>query len=717
MTVPLIRLRNPPSVIRLPLSFCILALLILVVPVSSGAVGIDVPVSRSPLSFSWDPASGQVDHYNVYLSVDDQHFELLEETNTNSCLVDVQEGRAYVLQVEAEDGVGRVGPLSDPSERINVWVALDDYDGDEMSNACEQKWGLDPYVAASSYDLDGDRLSNAEECNLTGTSPNREDTDGDGIWDGEEVNVIHTDAKNPDTDGDGIWDGQDPYPVDPLNREKPNNAPVAVARVVNENDELVATLVTDPTVLTLDGSESFDPDGNSLTYSWTIQKGPKVDLEGSDTVSPTIVPRTRSNPNGDYVFELVVSDGKLRSLPDSVTITINNVRPSAKGGGKPSSNPDQALQEEVRVEVDSTVTLGVIESGDPNGDPLTYTWTQTNGTPVSLQDPNTQTASFAAEQPGIYTFELVAFDGELPSTPVQVQVVADRDNHHPTADSGQDLTAKVGETVTLNGSGSSDPDGDPLTYTWTQTNGTPVSLQDPNTQTASFVPEQPGGYVFELVVNDGTLSSPAVDVTVSAESLYNQGPVASIAAIKQPVISGQWVTLDGSGSSDPDGDALSFLWTQTDGPAVTLKDEDQAIAGFYALTEGTPQFQLMVNDGQLSSAPASVEVKVLAVETLEATSRTEPEGNPGSEGCSVGMRGSLQHRVNATDVGYVLTLFLPAIGAAWCQKRGFRRRRSQLRGALAGHDSPRFGRSGRPVPRGRGPGRGPGSSRARVLPA
>lgn len=679
MTVPKIRLRNAPSGIRLLLPFSILALLTLLTPLSSGAVGIDVPVSRSPLSFTWDPASGQVDHYNVYVSVDDQHFELLEETTTNSCLVDVQEGRSYVLQVEAEDANGQVGLMSDPSERINVWATLEDYDGDEMSNACEQTWGLDPYVAAPSSDLDGDGLSNAQECDLTGTAPDNNDSDGDGIGDWEEVNVAHTNAKNPDTDGDGIWDGQDPYPMDPMNGEEPNSAPVAVARVVNEDDELVANLVTDPAVLTLDGSESFDPDGDPLTYSWTLQKGAKVvDLEDSDTVTPTIVPKARSNPNGDYVFELVVSDGKLRSQPDFVTITINNVRPSVKGGGKRSSDPDEALQQELTVAVDSSVTLGVIESGDPNGDPLTYTWTQIDGTPIALEDANTQTASFVPEQPGIYTFELVASDGELNSTPVQVQVVVDADNHHPKADSGGDLRAKVGETVTLNGSGSSDPDGDPLTYTWTQTEGTAVSLQDANTQTPSFLAEQPGACVFELVVNDGAFSSLPDPVRVSIEPLDNQEPVAMIGPIVQPVLSGQWVTLDGSTSSDADGDALTFLWTQTDGPEVTLENGDQAIAGFYALTEGTLQFQLMVNDGQLSSAPVRVEVKVLSVETVERGSRTETEANPGSEGCSVGMGGNLGHEFNATDVGYLLTLFLPAIATAWYQKRRFRRRRNRL---------------------------------------
>jgi hypothetical protein len=282
------------------------------------------------------------------------------------------------------------------------------------------------------------------------------------------------------------------------------------------------------------------------------------------------------------------------------------------------------------------------------------------------------------EQPGIYTFELLVFDGELHSTPVEVQVVVDADNHHPTADAGQDLTAKAGETVTLNGSGSSDLDGDPLSSTWTQIDGTQVSLQGANTETPSFVPEQPGVYMFELVVNDGSLSSPVDDVRVSVEPLDNQEPVAMIAAVEKPVSGGEWVTLDGSGSSDPDGDALTYLWTQTAGPVVTLVQGDQRVTGFYAVTEGTPHFQLVVNDGELSSAPAGVEITVLFQDTLEPPSRTQPQEKSDSQGCSVGRRGSAQHEVDATDVGYVLTLFLPAIGAAWHQKRRLRRLRRQL---------------------------------------
>ena len=101
------------------MSFGVLALLIFVVPASLGALGIDVPVSRSPLSFRWDAASGNVDHYNVYVSVDDQHFELLEEATTNSCLVDVQEGmRSDVVQLRGRPK--RRPPPCEPRWQVNL---------------------------------------------------------------------------------------------------------------------------------------------------------------------------------------------------------------------------------------------------------------------------------------------------------------------------------------------------------------------------------------------------------------------------------------------------------------------------------------------------------------------------------------------------------------------------------------------------------------------
>lgn len=86
----------------------------------------------------------------------------------------------------------------------------------------------------------------------------------------------------------------------------------------------------------------------------------------------------------------------------------------------------------------------------------------------------------------------------------------------PLAEAGLGVLAYPGDTVVLNGTGSSDVDGENLAYTWTQTIGAPVDLQDPATPEPSFVVPAAGPYAFELVVDDGTLQSDPDSVSLYA---------------------------------------------------------------------------------------------------------------------------------------------------------------------------------------------------------
>ncbi len=198
-----------------------------------------------------------------------------------------------------------------------------------------------------------------------------------------------------------------------------------------------------------------------------------------------------------------------------------------------------------------------------------------------------------------------------PLQTVTVMLAPVQANTPPRADAGPDQTVAVGATVTLLGNGSSDTNGDPLTFAWellVRPPGSEATLSNPTGINPTFVVDRPGAYMVQLMVNDGQVDSQPDVVTISTVSLppvANAGPNQLLGSV------GQTVQLDGSGSSDPNGDPLTFRWALTTRPAgsqATLTNATLVNPTFVADVLGTYVAQLIVNDGQLDSPPATVTI-------------------------------------------------------------------------------------------------------------
>src|SRR6185503_8433021 len=171
------------------------------------------------------------------------------------------------------------------------------------------------------------------------------------------------------------------------------------------------------------------------------------------------------------------------------------------------------------------------------------------------------------------TFKLIVTNnGGIDSDPDTVDVHVTHVNQPPVAYAGPDQTVQEGSPVLLNATGSYDPDLDSLTYQWSQISGPAVTLGGANTAIASFVAPNVGTagatLVFDLTVTDPYHLTGSVSVSVAVTNV-NQSPTSN-AGPDQTKSELTVVTLDGTGSTDPDLDALGYTWTQIGGPSVIL---------------------------------------------------------------------------------------------------------------------------------------------------
>lgn len=351
---------------------------------------------------------------------------------------------------------------------------------------------------------------------------------------------------------------------------------------------------------TLDGSASVNPGGTTgaLNYSWTQYKGTRATMTNANTVNPSVTAPNVQEGGETLIFHLTVTNAAGKKDMDSVAVKVtwNNRQPIAQAG------------EDQEVEGGAEVVLDGRDSTDLDGlsDIDTYQWVQKSGSNVALTGAATSVARFSApmaENEALeLVFELKVTDkGGLFDTD-EVAITVRMGNQPPVAVAGPNQTVNETARVTLDGSGSYDPDDDDLFFEWRQDGGPAVDLINSATVRPEFTaPMVTGSSVeltFELTVRDNKGGEHSNRVVITVEDV-GAAPFAD-AGRSQMVYEGDMVTLDGSGSFDLDGEVESYQWVQVNNPAVEIAGRTTATAKFQApyVDEGqiTLIFQLTVTD-------------------------------------------------------------------------------------------------------------------------
>ena len=184
-------------------------------------------------------------------------------------------------------------------------------------------------------------------------------------------------------------------------------------------------------------------------------------------------------------------------------------------------------------------------------------------------------------------------------------------NDPPEAHAGPSQQVYAGNRVTLDGSGSSDPNGDCMAYQWkfiSKPKGSKAKLSNPDAVNPRFKVDVPGDYTVQLIVKDRWDAS-SDPHTVRISTLVNHPPTANAGELISNVYPGDRVTLYGGGSKDSDGDPLNYRWELTYRPLesqATLSDPNAVSPTLAVDAAGCYVARLTVNDGKVDSEPATV---------------------------------------------------------------------------------------------------------------
>ncbi len=368
---------------------------------------------------------------------------------------------------------------------------------------------------------------------------------------------------------------------------------LALVKVIPSNGPPRADAGPDQTVgenivVRLEGSGT-DPDNDRLRFSWSQKSGIPIELFERTPSSVYFISPQITNDSEELVFELSVTDEQGNSDTDDAMVTISRINfpPSAFAG------PDR------RVLSGSDVTITGVGS-DPENEPITYTWRQISGEVVEFEKTQPSfTFTAPTVEPGEskrLMFQLKVTDSEDQSAFDQVVIIVVPENSPPIVDAGPDQTVDEGTLANISCTGT-DPDGDPITFAWSSSSNR-VTITNPSaSQTTVQIPnvvvdEQ---ITMTCTVSDGRLSaSDSMNLNVrnvlSLDIIADAGP-------DRIVNENVRISLDGSGSHDPENQPLHYEWTQLSGEPVILSSKTSVTPSF--TTPTVANFEIKVLEFEL----------------------------------------------------------------------------------------------------------------------
>ena len=463
-----------------------------------------------------------------------------------------------------------------------------------------------------SYSLSNPALATIDELgNLSALSGGKvkvtaTDTHGATITSGD-FTILDNQFSIINTDGD----------LDHTTRVPISTSPLPAGKFVYDFDGTISFVENDLEFIGL------DPAGSSMLTEF-VQTGNSVHIVGATSTGI---------PSGIICY-LKFRIKNTLPIDGQTTITINSLTAnesslfSTTQNGKITRVFQISYRPVANAGINKSVSEGAIVQLDGSGsydedlNPITYSWTAPAG--IDLNDSTLQKPTFTAPEVNvntIYTFTLVVNDGTDDSDPSTVKITVLQINKRPVANAGPDKSYNEGlSSVSLDGSLSSDPDGDVISYKWTSLDG--IILFDALGVSPTFNTPQVNAdknYRFKLEVADGVLTSFADTVVIKIVNL-NKKPLA-YAGGDQTVNEGAVVQLDGSSSADGDDEAITYKWTA---PAnVVLSSTTASKPTFTAPLvhlDSVVVITLVVNDGHIDSDPdnVSITIKNLNILSTEA---------------------------------------------------------------------------------------------------